>query len=180
MPNALIVVDMQCGFMVPEGSLFCGEAARSIIPHVRALVEREAAAGSLIIFTADTHTPDDLEFAMFPPHCIAGTHDAEIIPELSDLAEKALILPKRRYSAFFGTDLGQQLAAFQPEKIIVAGDCTDICVLHTVADARNRDYKVEVPANAVASFDPDGHKWALRHMEKVLGAQVLFPSEERA
>ena len=52
------------------------------------------------------------------------------------------------------------------------GDCTDICVLHTVADLRNRDYKVEVPADCVASFDPEQHQWALDHMDKILGAKI--------
>ena len=172
MANALIVVDMQRGFMSPEGTLYCGDAARQIIPHVRRLAEQEAAAGGLIIFTADTHAPDDAEFAMFPPHCVAGTAEVEIIPELAGLAARHHILPKRRYSAFFETDLAQRLADFRPDKLVVVGDCTDICVMHTVADARNRDYPVEVPAAAVASFDPEAHAWALRHMERILGARI--------
>ena len=52
------------------------------------------------------------------------------------------------------------------------GDCTDICVLHTVSGLRNRDYSVEFPADCVASFDPQQHEWALGHMEKILGAQI--------
>jgi nicotinamidase-related amidase len=173
MANALIVVDMQRGFMSPEGTLYCGDAARQIIPRIRDLVEEEAKRGSLIIFTTDTHQPDDKEFAMFPPHCVAGTSEVEIIPELAPLAAQHTVLPKRRYSAFFETDLDRRLAAFGPEQVIVVGDCTDICVLHTVAELRNRDYPVVVPSACVASFDRDAHTWALRHMEKVLGAQVI-------
>jgi nicotinamidase-related amidase len=172
MAKAVIVVDMQRGFMSPEGTLYCGDAARAIIPRVRDLVEREAAAGSLVIFTADTHAPDDLEFKMFPPHCVRGARETEIIPELDDLAAQHTILEKRRYSAFFETDLAERLSRFAPERIIVVGDCTDICVMHTVADARNRDYPVEIPAACVASFDPEAHAWALQHMQKILGAQV--------
>lgn len=172
MANALIVVDMQCGFMSPEGSLYCGEAARAIIPGIQKLAAREAAAGSLVVFTVDTHAPDDKEFAMFPPHCVAGTPDTEIIPELAGLARQHTILPKRRYSAFFETDLADRLADFQPEQVIVVGDCTDICVLHTVADLRNRDYPVWVPADLVASFDADAHAWALRHLKSILGART--------
>ena len=52
------------------------------------------------------------------------------------------------------------------------GDCTDICVLHTVAGLRKRDYAVEVPADCVASFDPEQHAWALGHMSKILGARI--------
>ena len=54
----------------------------------------------------------------------------------------------------------------------MCGVCTDICVLHTAADARNRDYAVEVPTDCVASFDPQAHQWALQHMERVLGARL--------
>lgn len=172
MRNALIVVDMQRGFMAPEGSLYCGDAARAIIPSVKALVEHEAQAGSLVIFTTDTHAPDDKEFQMFPPHCVAGTPDVEIIPELAELAQQHAILLKRRYSAFFETDLAERLAAFGPDQVIVVGDCTDICVMHTVADIRNRDYPVWVPADCVASFDPQAHDWALKHIKSILGARI--------
>ena len=61
----------------------------------------------------------------------------------------------------------------------VVGVCTDICVLHTVADLRNRDYRVVVPAAAVETFDGPGHPgdevqhWSLAHIKGVLGAQVL-------
>ena len=50
--------------------------------------------------------------------------------------------------------------------------CTDICVMHTAADARNRDYAVEVPVDCVASFDDEAHRWALKHMERVLGVKL--------
>jgi len=55
----------------------------------------------------------------------------------------------------------------------VCGVCTDICVMHTVGDARDRDYEVEVPANCVATFNPKAHRFALEHMEKILGAKVV-------
>ncbi len=57
--------------------------------------------------------------------------------------------------------------------ITIVGVCTDICVLHTVADAPNRDYAVVVPAECVATFDPDAHHFALDHMRRVLGATVV-------
>jgi nicotinamidase-related amidase len=45
-------------------------------------------------------------------------------------------------------------------------------VLHTAADARNRDYPVEVPVNCVASPNEKAHQFALEHMEKALGANL--------
>lgn len=176
MPNAVLVVDMLKGFLDPRFTLYCGDDARKIIPNVQELLKRERQAGSKLFFIADTHDPNDLEFQMFPPHCIKGTEENEIIPELAEFVKSGVVVPKRRYSAFFGTDLESRLRLARPEKVIVCGVCTDICVLHTVADARNRDYTVEVPADCVASFDERAHKWALEHMEKVLGAKVLKPA----
>ena len=172
MANAVFVVDMQKGFMDAEGTLYCGDAAREIIPRVRARVEREKGEGGVVFFTQDSHAPDDEEFEMFPPHCVAGSRDEEIIDELAGQAAEGTIIKKRRYSAFFDTDLAAQLAALGPERVVVTGVCTDICVLHTVADLRNRDYAVDVPADCVASFDPEQHKWALGHMDKILGATI--------
>jgi len=172
MASAVIVVDMQKGFMAPAGTLYCGDAAREIIPQIKERVEREKAEGAAVFFTQDSHAPDDPEFEMFPPHCVAGSEEEVIIDELSDLMEGARIIKKRRYSAFFDTDLEAQLVKAGPERVVVMGDCTDICVLYTVADLRNRDYAVEVPANCVASFDAEQHAWALGHMEKILGATI--------
>ena len=159
------------GFLEEGYPLFGGERVRDIIPHVRNLLQQELDNGSVIIFICDNHDPDDLEFNMFPPHCVAGTEEAEIIPELREYPGE--IIPKNRYSGFFNTSLEDKLKAFKPEKLIVCGVCTDICVLHTVADARNRDFQVEVPSNCVASFNESGHQFALDHIEKVLGANLV-------
>ncbi len=107
---------------------------------------------------------------MLTPNCISGSEEPEVIPELQEFAGE--VIPKRRFSAFFDTDLEQRLRELAPDKIIVVGDCTKICVLYTVADARNRDYAVEVPADCVATFDSDVHRFALHQLKTVLGAEV--------
>lgn len=170
--RAIIVVDMLRGFLEPGRPLDCGPTARAIVPAVRRRIEDEMARGASVFWVADNHAPDDAEFAMFPPHCIRGTAEAEIIPALADLVDPANLLPKTRYSGFYGTDLADRLAALRPDVVTVVGVCTDICVLHTVADARNRDYHVVVPAACVATFDPQAHHFALDHMRRVLGAEV--------
>lgn len=170
MGNVVLVVDMLRGFLEPGHNLYTGDDSRAIIPRVQRLLDDETKAGARVLFIRDTHDPDDLEFEMFPRHCVRGTAETEVIPELA--AYPGEHVEKNRYSAFYGTDLADRLAALEPDKIIVAGVCTDICVLHTTADARSRDYTVEVPTDCVASFDPDAHRWALRHMERVLGARL--------
>ena len=173
MSNVVLAVDMLVGFMEPGHDLYCGDASREIIPRIQQLIEREQAEGSSVIFICDNHDPDDLEFQMFPEHCIRGTSEAEIIAELSKYEGE--IIHKKRYSAFFETDLEQRLRALDPDKIIICGVCTDICVMHTASDARNRDYVVEVPVDCVATFDPKAHQYALDHMKKILGVRIVDP-----
>ena len=171
MPNAVLVIDMLRSFMEPGHALYAGDKARCIIPNVQRLLEKELAAGSKIFFICDNHDPNDLEFKMFPPHCVAGTEEAKVIPELAGYPGE--FVPKKRYSAFYNTPLEARLKKLRPRKLIICGVLTNICVLHTTADARNRDYEVEVPANCVASPDEAAHRFALEHMEKVLGAKLV-------
>ena len=170
MPNAVIVADVVRGFLEEGYPLFCGEAARRIIPNIQRLLEQEIARSSKVFYICDHHAPDDQEFKLFPPHCIAGTPETELIPEVNQYPGEIVL--KTRYSAFFNTSLEQKLKALRPEKLIICGVCTDICVMHTTSDARNRDYPVEVPVDCVASFDLAAHRFALQHMEKVLGAKL--------
>ena len=170
--RVVVVTDMLRGFLEPGRPLDVGEAGRAILPAVRWRLEQERARGTTILWIADNHAPDDAEFQMWPTHCIAGTDEAEIIPALADLVEPGNVVPKTRYSGFFGTDLDARLADLRPDTVVVLGVCTDICVYHTAADARARDYHVVVPADCVATFDPVAHRFALDHLRRVLGATV--------
>jgi len=178
MANVVLVSDMLRGFLEEGYPLYCGERARRIIPNVQRLLEGELSRGSEVFFVCDHHAPDDEEFSMFPPHCIEGTAETEVIPELAKF--KGEVIPKRRYSAFFDTPLEGKLKQLKPEKLIVCGVCTDICVCHTVSDARSRGYEVEVPVDCVASFDEKAHHFALGHMERILGAKLTGLGVSRA
>ena len=171
MANAVLVTDMLRGFLEEGHPLYIGAESRRMIPNIQRLLERELAQGAKVFFICDHHDPDDLEFKMFPPHCIAGTVEAEVIPELAGYPGE--IITKKRYSGFFGTQLEGKLNELKPDKLIVCGVLTNICVLHTTADARNRDYEVEVPVDCVASPDEEAHRFALEHMDKVLGAKLI-------
>ena len=171
MSNALLVVDMSVGFMVPGHNLYCGDEGRKIIPNVQRLIEKEQARGSKVFFICDTHDPDDLEFEVYPTHCIRGSGEEKVIPELAGYYGE--LIPKRRYTGFFETDLADRLAELKPEKTIVCGVATDGCVLYTVADARIRDCPVEVPVDCVYSSNPEGHAYALKHMEDTLGVKLV-------
>ncbi len=170
MANVVLVSDMLRGFLEEGYPLYCGERARRIIPNVQRLLEQELAQGSKVFFLCDHHVPDDPEFSMFPPHCIEGSAEAEVIPELAKY--KGEIIPKETFSSFLGTSLDEKLKKLKPEKLIVCGVCTHICVLYAVADARIRGYEVEVPVDCVASFDEKAHHFALGQMAHTLGAKL--------
>jgi len=176
MPDVTLVVDVLNGFC-KRGNL-ASPRCRAAIPRIRTILEQRAAAGDALIFLADTHDPDDREFEVFPVHCVRGTDEAEVVDELQPFLRGARLIRKRRYSGFFETDLEAVLKAARPATVRVVGVCTDICVMHTVADLRNRDYAVIVPFQAVETFDAPGHegdavqRFALSHLQGVLGASV--------
>ena len=171
MPDAVLVIDMLRGFLEEGYPLFIGEKSRGIIPSIQNLLEKELARGSKVFFVCDHHDADDLEFKMFPPHCVEGTAEVEVIPELAVYPGE--VIPKKRYSGFYGTQLEEKLKELEPDKLVICGVLTNICVMHTTADARNRDYEVEIPVDCVASPDEEAHRFALEHMDKVLGATLV-------
>lgn len=176
--QALIVVDMQNGFL-RAGNL-ASEDCLAVLPAVVDEVEAALVAGQHVIFTADTHEHGDREFEIFPTHCIRGTEEAELVDELKAFVnrEGVHVVPKRRYSAMFETELEGLLNRYGIDEVRICGVCTDICVMHTTADLRNRDIGVTVVANATATFDAPEHpaeavrEQSLAHMAAILGARV--------
>ncbi|CAN5287173.1 cysteine hydrolase [soil metagenome] len=178
MSEALVVVDMQNGFL-REGNL-ASERCLAVLPRVVEEIEAALARGAHVIFTADTHEPDDLEFRIFPVHCVRGSHEAELVDELRVYRDRedTRLVAKRRYSAMFETELEGLLHRFDIDRVRICGVCTDICVQHTAADLRNRDIQVTVAADATATFDAPGHpgdevqEHTLAHMGGILGVTV--------
>ena len=175
--KAILVVDVLNGFC-KAGSLASPRLAAIVAP-LRAHLEAETAAGAVLIFLADSHAPDDPEFALFPPHCVAGSGEDDVVAELAELVARGHVVRKRHYSGFFGTELEELLTGLAPAVVEVVGVCTDICVLHTVAGLRDRGYRVVVRRDLVETYDGPRHPadqvngFALAHMRDVLGAEVV-------
>ncbi|MEG6615330.1 isochorismatase family cysteine hydrolase [Peptococcaceae bacterium 1198_IL3148] len=170
--QALVVIDMLKDFIDQDGALCTGPAGENIVGFIQDKIQEFRKQGHPIIFICDHHQPDDKEFDMFPPHCIADTEGGNIIAQLA--VEKGdKIIQKRRYSAFFGTELDLYLREKGVQEIFLVGVCTNICVLYTAADARNLAYKVNIYRDGVASFDAAAHQFALKEAEKTLGCHIL-------
>ncbi len=154
-------VDMNNGFC-HQGNL-ASPRVHALIPVVRRLFEAAHQAGvRQFVLPLDTHRPDAVEFHDFPLHCVAGTPEAETIPELQTLpfADLFRVFPKNSLSAAHETGLDGWLDA-HPDlgAALVCGNCTDLCVhqltmhLKLRANARNQALRVIVPANCVQTYD---------------------------
>ncbi|MFY9536015.1 MAG: isochorismatase family cysteine hydrolase [Bacillota bacterium] len=170
--KALVVIDMLRDFLEPDGRLYIGPTSKDVIEAVRQEVEKARASGWPVVYICDSHSEDDSEFEMFPSHCVTGTPGADVVDELKPRPGDKII-PKRRYSGFFQTDLDLTLRELGVDEIVLVGVCTNICCLYTAADARNLNYKVTAVRDAMSSFDEAAHEYALKEMEKTLGVTVI-------
>jgi len=168
--RALIVVDMQKDFCYKNGALYI-QGAEEIFDTTSKVVKK--ARGIIpVIFTQDWHREDDEEFRIWPRHCIAGSEGAEIIEELGP-TQKDYFVRKRRYSAFFGTDLDLLLRELRVLDVFVCGVATNICVLHTAGDAAIRGYRVSVIRDCTKAPSDYDYEYALKHMKEVFNAKII-------
>jgi nicotinamidase/pyrazinamidase len=170
--RALLVIDMLNDFVEKGGALDCGDRAREIVPFVHRKIEEFRREKQLVVFVCDSHRPDDPEFQLFPRHSIKGSEGARIIAALP-IGQKDIIIEKTRYSAFTNTVLEKTLRKHRVDRVHIVGVCTSICVMDTVGDLRDRDYPVIVYQDGVADFDPEAHRFSLRRMEKIYGAEIV-------
>ncbi len=169
--KALIVVDMLVDFIDPDGALYIGPVAEDLVSEVGAKLESSRADGDMVIYICDRHLESDREFEIFPPHSVEGSGGDQIIEKLAPQPGERVI-SKRRFSAFFGTDLDLTLREKEITEIELVGCVTNICILYTAMDARALNYRVDVSPGAVASFDREAHNFALKEMEKTLGVNL--------
>lgn len=147
---ALLVVDMLNDFLVPGGAMVLpgGDVLYQPINRLSDAVRR---SGGEVVWVCDRHEDlEDREFDKRTPHCLAGTWGADVVDALHR-EEGDHELPKRRYSAFFQTDLDLWLRERDVRTVIVCGVVTNICVRSTVHDAFFRGYHVVVPTDGCAA-----------------------------
>ena len=179
--NALIVVDVQNGFC-PGGNLAVANADQ-IIPCINAL----GRVFQNIVITQDWHPATHVSFAanhagkqdyeqiqlsygeqvLWPVHCVQGTADAELHPDL-DLPTAQLIIRKGfheqidSYSAFMEADrktttgLAAYLKAREIDTVYIVGIATDFCVAWTAMDACQLDFQTYVIEDATKAIDLNG------------------------
>ena len=171
---ALIVVDMLYDFI--DGSLACQEADKAV---ANTLAYIKAEKPSPILFVRDHHPAHHSSFAAqggpWPPHCVWGTHGADIHVDLAPYADEDLSFFKgedpetEQYSGFEGKNPAGQsmqevLQLMEIDKVIVCGIATEFCVRNTAEDLLKAGFKVSVLKDCLAYVDAEGHKKALEEM----------------
>jgi nicotinamidase/pyrazinamidase len=156
MKPALIIVDM----LEDNYGVERREDAEDvkIIGPVRDFLVRCRAVSIPVIFACDSFLKDDFIFkGRMKPHALRGTAGARVLADLHPKPED-IILPKRRFSAFFKTDLDQTLRTLGVDTVAVGGINTHFCVLATAFDAVCHDFYTVILEDLSAAYKRDIHE----------------------
>jgi nicotinamidase-related amidase len=157
MKPALIIVDLLQDTFEKHPESFIVQSARTFIPRLNAVVDHFHENGLPVVFACDSFLPDDFIFkGKMEPHSLRGTTGASVIAELNQQSDD-YILPKRRFSAFFKTNLDQTLRTLGVDTVLITGIATPICVLTTALDAVSHDFRAVIVEDCCAAHRPENH-----------------------
>jgi nicotinamidase-related amidase len=158
---AIIVVDMVKD-NIKEGSRHpITLEARAILPNLQKLLEASRKRGFPVIFACDSFLKEDFIFrGRMKIHSLRGTKGSEVADDLRPEATD-IVLPKRRFSAFFKTDLDQTLRTLGIDTIVVTGITVEVCVLMTAMDGLSHDFSVILLEDCTAGKNEEMHRSCL-------------------
>jgi biuret amidohydrolase len=161
--TALIIVDMENDF-VAEGAPLRATMAPAVVPPLKQALAHARRTGMRLIFTTHAHRRDGCDMGVYgsvwPPivarvGLVEGDQGIEIYDALKPLSHE-VVLKKRRYSAFYGTDLDIILRSSGIEAAIISGVTTENCCHATARDALFHNHGVIFLSDATGTFDyPD-------------------------
>lgn len=162
----LICIDVQRDFVPTSGP---GEREAPEVQNIRQLVGDARSAGVPVVFIRELHNPSLIDLGREVDgveglHCIEGTTGADFVEDFGPLPTEYQVR-KRRYSAFFGTDLDIILRGYGTRTVILTGGLTDVCVHYTAVDAHQHDYHVRIVDDAVFGSSAPAHEAALNAMQ---------------
>lgn len=174
-PAALLLVDVINDLEFEGGELLLPHA-RTAAARIRSLKHRAKAAGIPTVYANDNFGRWRSDFRDVVGHTLRdGVRGHELARLLHPDDDDYFVL-KPKHSAFFATTLEKLLEYLGARRLILTGYSGDVCVLLTAADAYMRDYELWVPADCVASADPEAMAQALAYMHRVLDVDTT-PSE---
>jgi len=161
MKPAIIVVDMLKDNLKESSQNPYFQEGRAIISNLQRLLEDGRKRRFPIVFACDSFLEGDFIFrGRMKVHSLRGTKGAEVVDDLKP-GPTDMILPKRRFSAFFKTDLDQTLRVLGVDTIVVTGITTEVCVLMTVMDGLSHDFSAILLEDCSASRSKEFHQGCL-------------------
>lgn len=166
--SALVVIDLANDFVYAGGVIADAggpayqQRAQAILPALKRLIEGARAAGVLVVYATDAHTPDDSELTKWPPHAMKGTKWAEVVPELTPKPGD-LVLGKTTYSPFVSSRIDEELRGRGITTLYITGLHTDCCARHTSGDAFQRGYDLVWVTDALQAFTDEQHQQGLEY-----------------
>ncbi|MDX2212399.1 MAG: isochorismatase family cysteine hydrolase [Oculatellaceae cyanobacterium bins.114] len=167
--TALLVIDFQQDIF--NGGPLQTVGSTEVLPKAKSVLSVTRNAGLPIIHTKEVHRKEMVDFGREldgsePVHCLetwSGTDfHSELYPQDGEFA-----IAKRRYSAFFATDLDLLLRGLKIDTLVIMGTLTDVCVHYTTVDAHQHDYFVYVIEDCCMGSTWDAH-WAALNAIKYL------------
>ncbi|HZQ07829.1 MAG TPA: isochorismatase family cysteine hydrolase [Anaerolineae bacterium] len=165
--TAVLVIDIVNEFFEPGGKMVL-EGGQVLYAPVNQLLDAAHRAHVPVFWLNQWLRPDDSLFKKRIPHCLVGTWGAQIVDAMHRAPED-IVIPKRRYSGFFQTDLDLFLRERKIETVIVTGCVTNICVRSTIHDAFFLGYDVVVPVECVAATSPMAQESSLYDIDTHFG-----------
>lgn len=174
MTAALLLVDMQNSFLHPEGENYYPQP-EGFVDNVALLLNAARSKGSLVVHTIDRHRRGftDFESKRLPPHCLNDEFNAEYFNEFGPLGRgNEIEIVKRRYSAFFATELSLFLNEQSVDKVVICGLKTNVCVRATVQDAFAYGFNVHVVREATSSNRAQLAESSLEDIDRYFGRVI--------
>jgi nicotinamidase-related amidase len=188
-PLTRLVVDVQGGAQAgvddSPGIPTMGDGGRHArLERIRGLVAYAREHGVPVVFVMEVHKPSLVDIGREldgaeGPHCIEGDPTTELALGLDPRPDE-FVIRKRRYSAFFATELDLVLRSHGTRTVILVGGLTDVCIHYTAVDAHQHDYVVRVASDAVGGSSLDAHDAALRAIEYLQRDALATADELRA
>lgn len=180
--SCLLIIDMEYGFLDKNSALYVKNGTK-IVRNIKKILENFRKKNLPIIFIKREHRKsgvdiDKTRIKIFNKNSgliLENDKSSEIIKELKPIKNELLVI-KRRWSAFFGTELEILLKRLKIENLIVTGVQTPNCIRATVYDALSLDYNVIVISDATASSSQKIQKYNLSDMENI-GVKLLNTEE---
>ncbi|MEN1975993.1 cysteine hydrolase family protein [Cellulomonas sp. P4] len=172
--TALVLVDVIASFFDPaQPNHYPG--VEQVLAPMAALLARARERGSLVVHAVERHHPGlaDFEFGKLPRHHQAGEPDAQYVPGFEPLPGGYEVeVTKRRFSAFYATDLDLLLREQGVRRVVIAGVKTNVCIRATAQDAFAGGFEPVVPREATSSNREHLAAASLEDIDRYMGRVV--------